>query len=386
MCFALFLISWYTPFIKPERKEITMVIDINNKEEIVEKDALKEVVETSDKITFDSILQESYNIYDESNDFTIKKADNRSIYYNEQGGITYTPDMDAVCGTGVRHSGLTPHSLSQLCAKIGVPANYIIKNLKSGRINLAQDNINSWMNDYKKDLLIREYQGDVRGILSTKYSICDSHDILEVVKDSLGDTDFTKVKGSFISPERLHLRMIQEEVLPIEGEDLYAGIMIDSSDVGRSILTCKFIIYKQVCKNGLVISKAGGTLFQQKHIGITKEEFEHGIASGLKNVPMLIDHATDLIDRSRSQYCYLNKSGIKTSDLNNEEIMQKYISEIKMRTDLSNESSKKVIDLMVNRYGTSQWGYVNALTEVAQDYSLEKRIQIEHKAGSSLIA
>ena len=45
-------------------------------------------------------------------------------------------------------------------------------------------------------------------------------------------------------------------MLPIDGEDLFAGITLDSSDVGRSGLYVRFFIYKQVCTNGLIIPKA----------------------------------------------------------------------------------------------------------------------------------
>ena len=41
---------------------------------------------------------------------------------------------------------------------------------------------------------------------------------------------------------------------------------------------------------------------------------------------------------------------------------------------------------MNDNYGTSTWGFINSLTEVAQDYTLERRLEIEKYAGDLLVA
>lgn len=38
----------------------------------------------------------------------------------------------------------------------------------------------------------------------------------------------------------------------------------------------------------------------------------------------------------------------------------------------------------MNKYGTHDWGVINSLTEVAQDYTLERRIALERIAGDLL--
>ena len=57
---------------------------------------------------------------------------------------------------------------------------------------------------------------------------------------------------------------------------------------------------------------------------------------------------------------------------------------MKSRTKLSDEGVNKVIELSNNKYGFSDWGVVNSITEVAQDYTLERRIELEKIAGSML--
>lgn len=326
-------------------------------------------------LAIDSLIGRANDIARESNDYMVVKANPNNVRFNDHAGLTYIAE-DGV----VRDSAISRFALGQLGTKIGVPARYLEKCVASGRIDLAQENVNSWLEDYDKDLFLREYRGGIRGVLSNKYSVCDSHEILEVVNDAV-DLSTYKIKGSFLNAERLHVRLVSKEMLPIDGEDLFAGLFIDSSDVGRSILTVQFGIYKQVCTNGLVVSRAGGILFQQKHIGITADEFHSGLVASLQNVDLLVENAVDWVHLAKSKDVY----GYNVNRLSKED-MEEFIARIRSATQLSEESATKVINLMQTKYDSSRWGFINGITEVAQDFTLEKRLDLERIAGNLLVA
>ena len=320
-----------------------------------------------------TLILKANKIQDCCHDYNVSKATLRKMRFSD-GELSFIDDVD-----GIERYPMSRYALSQLGSKIGVPANYLQKCIDSGRIDLASDNVNSWLEDYGKDLFIREYNGHIRGILSSKYSVCDTPDILKVLQDTV-DLNTYKVKGSFLNEERLHLRLVGKEMLPIDGEDLFPGIFIDSSDIGRSILTVKFGIYKQVCTNGLVIARAGGTLFEQKHIGISTDDFYEGLVASLKNIDVLSEHAVEWVKRAKERYNHWSV------DTEHPEDIEEFVSYIRQQTNLSNESAGKVIDLMQNRYGDTRWGLINGITEVAQDFTLERRLELERIAGNLLAA
>lgn len=344
------------------------VIEATNVKEI------KEVIDSSPK-TLNKLITKANDIHLLSTDYNVPMVTNKNLRFNDEAGITFISGDDEI-----REFPISRYAMGQLSSKIGVPVKYIEKCIESGRIDLAKDNVNSWLEDFNRDLFIREYNGTIRGILSNKYSVCDSHEILEVVNDAV-DLSKYKVKGSYLNEERLHVRLVSKEMLPIEGEDLFAGLFIDSSDVGRSILTVKFGIYKQVCSNGLVISKAGGTLFEQKHIGITTEEFHKGLVKSLVNVDDLTEHAVELVKMAKGK-------GSVFQNVNNltQEDFDKFVEHIRNTTNLSVESASKVINLMQTKYDSSKWGLINGITEVAQDFTLERRLELERIAGNLLVA
>lgn len=69
----------------------------------------------------------------------------------------------------------------------------------------------------------------------------------------------------------------------------------------------------------------------------------------------------------------------------NEDI-EELIEEIKDKTSLSDESATEVIEYMNVKYDRSRWGLINGITEVAQKFTLERRIELETIAGNMLEA
>lgn len=264
---------------------------------------------------------------------------------------------------------LSTNATGQLCGKLGVPSRYFNKLVDANQNKLAAENINVWMKEDKRKFMLRQYDGHIRGVLSGSYSIYDAPEILESVQEVFGTKQF-KLKGSFINEERLHVRLVENEMLPIDGEDLFAGITLDSSDIGRSGLAVRFFIYKQVCTNGLIIAKSNAKVFTQKHIGITHDEFKVGLEDGLKNFEAIKTGVIEMIENT-------HKIPVAAD-------LETITDKIKDATKLSDEDIEQVTYLMANKYEPTQWGLINGITEVAQKFTLERRLELETIAGNML--
>lgn len=307
--------------------------------------------------TFETVLKKAEAIQSMCHDYKVKVDDIRM-------------GNDLKLKFGNHELGLSDLATGHLCGKLNVPSRYFNRLVDSGNNFLAADNINCWLDGDKRTFFLREYDGHIRGVLSGSYSVYDAPEILKTVSEVFGPSEF-KIKGSFINEERLHVRLVENQMLDIDGEDLFAGVTIDSSDVGRSGLRVKFFIYKQVCTNGLVIAKSAAKLFKQKHIGITHEDFAKGLKEGLETFYILKDKIVESIKET-------NKIPV-TQDIDD------LIEEIKDKTKLSDKAAEKVIELMIVKYAPTKWGLINGITEVAQDFTLETRLQLEEIAGNMLV-
>ena len=128
-----------------------------------QKEEIKEVIDIRPK-TLDKLIIKANDIALNSTDYMVRKANTNNVRLNELAGLTFISEDKEI-----RDYQMSRYALGQLGSKIGVPARYLEKCISSGRIDLAQDNVNSWLEDFNKDLFIREYNGKVRGILSNKY-------------------------------------------------------------------------------------------------------------------------------------------------------------------------------------------------------------------------
>lgn len=357
-----------------------------NDEEIFASDGLfnvrsYEAPENDDREIFslkesgiESLFEQSVDLSNKCVDYTLRSATTENIFFKDNGRFSFRPD---VLEDFISNCEISDFALGQFCAKLGVPKGYIDKCLRENPL-LATENINSWLETYDKGLFLRLHEDKIRGVLSPKYSVFDTPEILNGLMSTYDFSDFT-VKGSFISPERFSARLVMPRNLDIPMEDdLLPGIQIDSSDVGRSTLKVRFMIFKQVCTNGLVISQGGGVLFQQKHIGISREEFINGFNEAISTLPTLIENSEAFINHAKNV-------GVQ---LDTPEQMLEFASRLQKSAQLPEESAKRVLNIVKSEiYGSpSKWTLINALTQEAQNFTLEKRLEIEKYAGNLLVA
>lgn len=328
------------------------------------------------KTTFSEVFDEAVRIGEKCEDFIVHKVNTNNFRYTNENGLN---EIDFEIDKGVhRRSGISDYAMSQLCNKAGIPYQYMKRCLSTERFGLAEHNINSWVDTYDKDFFVREYNSEIRGILSPRYSVFDTHEILGVMGDVFPIDDYT-IRGYFLSPERFHIRFVSPTPLNIPNEDLFPGISIDSSDVGRSHLRVNFFIWKQVCTNGMIVPKKFGMLYTKRHMGIESNDFREELKHSLDSVEPLIAKVTESIMNTATF------SLAKT--FNDKDLLDKLIKDVMNTTGMKENGVNKVIDLMQSEvYPMNRWGLINSITEVAQDYTLERRIDIERVAGELLVA
>lgn len=337
---------------------------------------LKEQLATPNekKVTFEHMENWAAEIKDDSDAYVIHDVA-KNLWMDDSGNLSFCHSLSG--DPEVENMPASSWALSQLSVKLGMPSGYAEKCIERGHADLAANNVNTWLmeqNGSKRkkttDYLIRTYKDHINAVLSSNYTAFDAPQILDVVKKTINVDDY-HIVGSYISDERLHLRMIRDEMLNVDGEDLYPGIFIDSSDVGRTAFHISFGIWKKVCTNGLCISKIGGVLYHQRHVGITPIEVETEMVSRIKKIPELIVRSENVIKSARNDKI----------DLKDEKVFEKILNDIRRVSKVSDEEARRVIELSQEKYSATRWGIVNAMTEIAQNYELDERIRIENAAG-----
>lgn len=269
-------------------------------------------------------------------------------------------------------------ALSQLCEKLKIPSGYVNRCIEE-HPDLARENVSEWLGDYESPMFVRTTYSRVKAMLSTKYSPYDSNLVLSDILQVMKDKPEYVVKGSYLSTDKLHVRMISDSPLDVHGEeegDLFPGFIIDSSDVGKNSLSISAFIYKQVCTNGLMLpAKTLGQVYRKTHMGIATEDFRNNLISAVSAIPEILYDVTESIEETRATGMPFNPD------------LDTAVDYVHGYMDVSKQESCKIVDVVRSgRYENNRWGFINAVTEVAQDYSLDRRIELEKQAGRMLIA
>ena len=281
---------------------------------------------------------------------------------------------------GKRLGVFSPYALSQFFSRFGIPNVYAKYCMDNDAYDLLQSNLQHWIDHFGGEYMFRMFDmGDtsvIRAVLTQKYKVFDTIDIMEVCRSNIPLNRNYSVRGYVMNPERLHIRLVSDEPMNVEGEDLFMGVTIDSSDVGRSSLRMSLIVYKQVCTNGLILPLSISPTYRQIHFGAGADRFEESIVACLSSMVSVKEITENIIV----------KSGRKELPF----VMEDEISVEKFRIGhkLSKTAMEETLKMLQSEvYGTPNvWSLINSLTEVAQKFTLETRIDIEREAGKLLVS
>lgn len=326
-----------------------------------------------ENITLQSLMAQSKE--------TDRKWKNNILINEEKPSFSLSEDLKLVIqpANGEEKAlDITDRAFSQLCTRIGVPATYVKKCFETGKSKLAVANFKAWENEKTGNMLVRESDGVARAVLSESYCPFDNYRVLRALNYTLDTKRFVPTQV-FMSQDKLHVRFVDYQPLPVNdgsGSPLYAGIIVSSNSVGAGSLSMKFFIYRSVCRNGMAISAMGGTLFSQKHIG--EQMTDSKIATftrAFMDVDRLCDMAVSLVKEN---------NGKKLKDYE----MQMYLEKARRDLKLSEKSIEKLNTLVCDggTYEPTKWGLINGITELAQDFTLDTRYNMENWAGNLFVA
>lgn len=334
-------------------------------------------------IVMPELIKTAKLIAEQAEDMTVYVSPKRRMVLEEDNTLSFE------FGEGRRSYKLRPIALRQLCEKVYMPSSFFNRLAASEETrDLAYVTLNRMLSMYKGNMYIRACKDEIRGVLSTRYYRFDSDKILKVIKFFFEHNPFIKPEDVYIDGyvndmERFHLRISQKfPGVDPEKNDLRYGLIIDSSDVGLSSLRVRFFIYKLLCTNGLVLKCFESNLFWQSHIGHWWEaDFAAKLTQSFRMFPRFAKEASAMISDANTYY--ICGTGLMDFDL-----MDKDALVLRRRMEkelgLGESSLKELAEIARTKYRPTVWGYVNAITEYAQRYDIDRRTQLEQVAGRIL--
>ena len=297
--------------------------------------------------------------------------------------------------------GLTHHGSLQLADKCGIPRKYYEAMLAAGMVDLTAENVNRWIEKQSDKRLIRVLDNRVRAILSDRYRVLDNHDLAMLTMTRAKEHN-AQVQECQLTETRMYIKLVvpgyeqtlresakyrqgTHDRLAIEEADpVIPGLIVSNSEVGDGAFRVEPFVFRLVCSNGLI----GTTSLYRIHLGrelsigeqILKDDTRKAIDVALwGQVRDTIDATFDgkiltaLVKRLKdAKEIHIDKP---------QEVVDVAARDLAL-------SDEKKLDLL--RYfgtDTTQFGFVNAITRLAQDFNnYDDKIRLERHAGELLCA
>jgi hypothetical protein len=177
-------------------------------------------------------------------------ADTRSLMVNTKSGITMLKLALKDDSNNYKVSDLAHR---QIADRLQIPYKYY-ERMRWEYPKLLDDNINGWLYKNPERRMLRTLDGSLRAFLSDRYRRLDNLELADHILPVIREMKGCEVVSCEITSTHMYLKVINKilktEVVP--GDAVQAGFVISNSEVGLGAVKIEPLIYRLVCKNGMI--------------------------------------------------------------------------------------------------------------------------------------
>ena len=268
--------------------------------------------------------------------------------------------------------GVTDLARRQLADKLKIPVTYF-ERMRTEQPALLDRNVNTWLAQDGERRMIRPAAGKRRPVLSDRYRRLDNYDLAENVLPILQRLEGARFESVELTDTRMYLKVVtprvQFEVAP--GDVVQAGIVITNSEVGQGTLSVQPLVYRLVCRNGLIASDHA---LRKTHVGRTVQG-ESDVVTVFREDTLAADDKAfflkvrDVVEAAVSETTFrlVAQKLQKTRDIRLTGDPVKAVEVLSNRYTLNEGERTGVLRHLIAEGDLSAYGLVNAVTHFSQD-------------------
>lgn len=279
--------------------------------------------------------------------------------------------------------------------------------------NLINGLLNAWSKDHDgKDgrRMIRTYTdggadglGLARSIHSDRYRRIDNYPVVRAILPVLGKIPGVQIEGE-VTETRMYIKAIvpntqfdlqsfidpSKHVFLPEGNPDYvqAGVVITNSEVGNGALKVQKMLYRLVCRNGMIVAKA----LTKAHIGKNVEVGDDGVIYRDETVQAddkaFLMKVQDAVQTAVDDTAF-EELARQFAETTSGEKIAKPIEAMKVlqpMVGLSDGERDGALTHLLKDGDLSKFGAINAITRMAQDVeSYDRSVELEEAAGAKVM-
>lgn len=314
-------------------------------------------------------------------------ADTRSLNVSSTDGmsilnITTSEEILAFKVSDIAHR--------QMADRLNIPSKYY-ERMRSEYPALLDKNINGWLMKNQEKRMLRTLDDKLRAFLSDRYRRLDNLELVDHVLPVIAQMRGCEVVSCDVTETHLYLKIINKamkaEVVP--GDVVQAGFVISNSEIGLGALKVEPLVYRLVCKNGLITKDYA---HKKYHTGRQVEDTDNAyelysdatLAADDKAYFMKVqDIVSAAVDESKFT---LTVNKMRTAmNMKTGENPVETVEVLGDRYILNKNERASILRHFIMGNDFSQYGLVNAVTRSSQDVADYNRATELERLGGVLL-
>lgn len=293
---------------------------------------------------------------------------------------------------------ITDNFHKQVAMKLKVPSKYYFRLLEDHR-ELLLENVNQLFEREPALRMIRTLDNRARAFLSNSFRRVDNEQILERTLPVIKGDFETKLLNTYVDENRLRMKCLftgpEHEVDLGEtpngrSDTVHAGFEMGNSEVGKGSYFLRGFLYRGYCLNGCVWGEKETASYRQIHVGSRL-----GIDASMllsnetmqKEDELIVSASRDVL-RHLSSPEFTQQIGVKLRALKDRAPVKSAagaVESVCKELRMSETESASVLESFIKDQDYSQWGMVNAVTQVANGVESYNRSSQIEELGSKVI-
>ena len=315
-------------------------------------------------------------------------ADTRSLEMETEDGVSkvrlFLDDKEQEFPVGD-----TAHQ--QIASRLQIPYRYYQK-MQSDLPALLDENVNSWFAKAPERRMVRVMDGRIRAFLSDRYRRLDNLELCSAVLPVIRDMKGAEIASCDVTESHMYLKVINRK-LKAEvsvGDVVQAGFVISNSEVGLGSLKVEPLIFRLVCRNGLIVKD-----YTQKkyHVGRQVESGETAYEI-YSDETLAQDDKAFFMKVQDTVRCAVDEAKFMLSVGKMREAMQipleqdpvQAVELLADRFQLSQNERGDVLRQLFMGRDCSRYGLINAVTAASQIADSYERATDLERIGGELLA
>jgi hypothetical protein len=267
-------------------------------------------------------------------------------------------------------------AIQQYCKLIGVPYNFFAKNPEQ----MKREIVECWLPTLlpEKSTVMAKLRktkgGDyiIRALLPVEYTSVSNLEVIQVIAEKIKDFRIDFVIGDDKDDLVLHVRFISNEEFEICGENCSVGFSVVVSELGVSNLIVETLLHRWDSKSSFLGTYSTEAFFSFGYDKIQKNEINNLFPHLLSHLDRKLPDIKDTIQAGKEK-------NEKKQDIN------KLLQKLRLNKRL-NSKFHTLLFQEIKRDGEVRtlWDFVNKMSVIAKDFSIEQRLRIERAAGMLL--